>query len=964
MLLDRNIKIKNKKVKNILRGIMGVYEEPSKIMQAINKIDELEDEVSLKQALVYIRTNKLFNLNGLTRHFHKTFPSQLIDVIDFSTREVENIINQNCDELDNIIQLYSQSIHFAVKKDFDKSIEIIVEIIASSGVSIALLRVLYFIYNRAEYFENKSELLNKIDDIYRVICIDNIPDISKGIRQIIVDRAEYFPLCNKVTNSDLPRNIKHILKTFIAHVPLDDAHYLEVLNAHLSFSLFDAVLYAHSMNKLGYPTTKLNLPQNLELNLYELSKLPMDISFYENNKGEDYDLSYFREAYLLVELEDNFRYKTIHGSHYSPPVERERIKRPYETKQLTEYYKEIHSLNDLRCTSEKNQTINLIRYCAETSNFAENSAALTYYLSLVDGIISDEEEKTFIKLMSFTSDVAYTVEPEHLITIKNRAVDQDLRMISLCLLVASKQDTCDVTDHEFRKRLQELIKSQHNENIVEALAKYREISPSVTQYLVQTFDEAFLSRLFDLNGTTNTALATRADILEWYGKSYSEQSALDRAKNIRIDIQIHKHMQHINDARIYADPTRIIAWINDNYIHKMVLALDEIVKVEKPDLNINWSRMNNSITPEYELGNIVALCYHEFVSNNLYGVSSYLGRRIRHGTVKGNAVGGVKNILNHSDYESLKLDPVFMETWDNWIACYTQIFDDLVLRYFHIQKKGSTPDGLLSPLINTEYKFKVASALIEGLYDSFKNIDNVAEAPALIIESCWRLIAEDLMTVKKHLNKKKQQVLKFYIPDRKQLRNPKLVQRFVQELQVVVSGKFNLIDSWFNKPSYASPSAELSLLYKVAIEDVQSKSEDFFPDVVEDKSDLVIYGEQYFSIFDALEIIIKNIAEHGEKKGQLKFTSRLEINNESSELLITARSRFSKERPYESAKTIIEDKMALEVSSDAHLVDKGSGIKKLRSMQAGNQISQLSFAYPIIQGEHHLESSFSIKLSR
>ena len=305
-----------------------------------------------------------------------------------------------------------------------------------------------------------------------------------------------------------------------------------------------------------------------------------------------------------------------------------------------------------------------------------------------------------------------------------------------------------------------------------------------------------------------------------------------------------------------------------------------------------------------------------------------------------------------------------MATWDNWIACYTQIFDDLVLRYFHIQKKSSTPDGLLSPLINTEYKFKVASTLIESLYDSFKNIDNVAEAPALIIEFCWRLIAEDLIRVKKHLYQKKQQVLKFYIPDRNQLKNPKLVQRFVQELQTVVSGKFNLIDSWFNKPSYASPSAELSLLYKVAIEDVQSKSEDFYPDVVEDKSDLVIYGEQYFSIFDALEIIIKNIAEHGEKEGQLKFTSRLDVNDESSELLITTISRFSKELPYELAKKIIEEKMALKVSSDAHLVDKGSGIKKLRSMQAGNQISQLSFAYPILQGDRHLESSFSIKLSR
>lgn len=963
VILDKAFKIKNNKVKNILRGVMGVHDEPRAIMQAIRKIDNLKDEKSLKQSLVYIRTSNLFKFNGLTRHFNKTFPSRLIDLVDFSIGEVENIINKNSDELDKILQLYSQSIHFIVKKDFEKAIDTIVDIIAASGVSIALLRVLYFIYNRAEYFENKSDLLNKIDTIYKVICIDNIPDISKGIRKIIVDRADYFPICNKITNSDIPRNIKHILKTFIVHVPLDDAHYLEVLNAHLSFSLFDAVLYAHSMNKLGYPIKKLILPPQLELTLAELSELPMNISFYGNNAGENYDLSYFREAYLLVELDDNFRYKTIHGSHYSPPVERERIKRPYEKKLLKEYYKDLHSLNDLRISSEENQNINLIRYCAETSNFSENSAALTYYLSLVDGIISHEEEETFIKLMSFTSDVAYTVESEHLTTIKNRAVNQDLRMIALCLLVESTQNTCDLTEHEFRKRLQELIKTQHNENIVEALAKYRKISPSVTQYLVQTFDETFLSRLFDLNGTTNTALETRADILEWYGKAFSEQAALDRAKNIRIDIQIHKHIQHINDARIYADPTRVIAWINDNYIHKMVLALDEIVKVEKPNLNINWEKLNNAITPEYELGSIVALCYHEFVSNSLYGVSSYLGRRIRHGTVKGNAVSGVRNILNHSDYELLKLDPIFIDAWNSWIAGYKQVFEDLVLRYFHIQKKGSTPDGLLSPFINSDYKFKVANALIESLHESFKKIDNVSEAPVLIIEFCWRLIAEDLISVKRHLYKKKEQVSKFTILDRRQLKHPKLVQHFIQELQVVVGEKFKLIDSWFNKPSYASPSAELSLLYKVAIEDVQSKSDHFYPDIIEDKSDLVIYGEQYFSIFDALEIIIKNIAEHGDKNGQIKFTSKLEKNNNSSELLITTKSRFSKELSYESAKKIIEDKMASKVFSDANLVDKGSGIKKLRSMQAGNQISQLHFDYPVIEGEHHLEASFSIKLS-
>ena len=955
---NERIKINNSKARNILRGVMNVQDEPFSIIKTIEKIESLKDKKVLKQSLIYIRTSNLFCSNGLTRHFSKKFPIKLIDPMVFSENDISILIENNKIKLLELIELYCLAISFSLEENFKEAVKTINKIIENSGVSLSMLRVLYFIYNRAEYLEGYDDLLNEIDEIYDKIGINNLPDVSKGIKQIIVDRTDYFSICKKIENTDMQKSIKNILKTFISHIPIDDKNYLETLNSHLSFSLFDATVYAYTMNKIGYPSNNFNISSEINFLLDELSLKNMNVSFYKTEKEDGYDSSYFREAYLLIELEENLKYKTIHSAYYSLPNNRQRLKRRFESNLLDTYYKNINTLEDLRFNDEKKIDINFDTYNKKKSNLTENSAALSYYIDKVDGNLSHNEECIFIKLMSYTSDIAYIVDHEYFFTMKNRTKNPDFRMISLCLLLEAKNDECDLTEHEFRKRLQEVISSQHNGDIINALESFSKTSPSVAQYLVRTLDETFLSRLFNLNGTTNKALETRANILEWYGIKNSDKTAIERSKNIKIDIQIQKQMQHINDARIYADPARVIAWINDNYINKMVLALDEIIRLETPNFNYNWLKNNNSITHEAALSQMIAHCYHEFVSNGLYGVSSYLGRRIRHGTVKGNAVGGVKNILNQDTYEQLRSDPIFMNSWNEWIKNYTQIIDDLVIKYFHINQGGSTPDGFFSPSINTEFKAKTANTLVESIYNSFKKNDNASEAPAMIIDACWRLISVDLLTTKRHLYKQKEIILKFHINERENLKNSKLVHHFIKELQVLVGEKFKLIDSWFNKPSYASPSAELSMLYKVAIDEVQKKSINFEPEVIEDKSDLVIFGEVYYAIFDALEIMIKNVAEHGDKKGLLKFESKFE----DDELIITTISSFSKKSLFAEAKNSIELKMASTEISNANLVDNGSGIKKLKYMVEGNQIKKIFYEYIDENEIFYINASFSIGL--
>ncbi|MDY6889288.1 MAG: hypothetical protein SVV88_16870, partial [Pseudomonadota bacterium] len=400
-------KISNNKAKNILRGIMGVTEEPHTTLKAIKKIEGLNDELALKQCLTFIRTSNLFQNNGLTRHFSNTFPTRLIDHVDFTKFEIELLFEQNSLQLNEIIDKYADAIKCALSGDFEQAIQCISQMIELSGVSICLLRLLYFIYNRAEHLEGNSEVLDKVDIMLEKIQADNISDLSKGIKQIIVDRADYFPICNRVAVSKIPRNVKHILQTFISHIPLDDDNYVEILNSYLSFSLLDALAYSYSMNKVGYPVKKFILPTNCVNTLDELASVPMNLLFYEDTEGEGAnDLSYFREAFLLIELEDNLNYKTIQGAHYTTPANRNRIKRHFESNLIAEYYKDIDTLADLNVKCDQSSCINLGSYKAAKCSLAENSAALIYYLEKEDALLNELEEQQFVKLMSCTTDIA------------------------------------------------------------------------------------------------------------------------------------------------------------------------------------------------------------------------------------------------------------------------------------------------------------------------------------------------------------------------------------------------------------------------------------------------------------------------------------------------------------------------------------------------------------------------------
>lgn len=948
MTMDRQFKIPHPLAKNILRGVAGSLDNYFDIEKALIRIKKKTDEYNAKQALTILRTSPIYNQNVLTRHFNQKVPKKLVDIAEYSVKEITQLIDINNKELFNCLSVVLQIYKNIQTKKFPEAIASFVKLIECKGVSLVLYRLMMYLNNRLEYIPEHDTYSNLIDDILAKIQIENLRNINDGVRQIINDRADYFSICSKIKNANINDYSKRILLSFISHSPRDEEDFVKNLNAHLSYSLIDAVLYLNLTNRMEFSTENHALPTNIQSILDEIALIDVNLSYYNEDPEDGLDISFYREAYLLIEQNDCLKYKTAHAPFFNLPDSTFRIKTPYESRVIKDYFGDLKGISNIRHKGKGNYSINLSKFDIKSSSFFENTSAFDYLLNKLDGnlINNADDEAVFIKVMSKTRDIASICLPEHIETIKNKTTNLEVKLIALCLLTGSLGDDDDA-DFELRKVFQNLCEQNHDGDILETVKSFYKISPSITEYFLISFDEIFISRLFNIDVRPNQALYIRAELFDWYGEITGEKKYNDRAKNTRIDIQINKHRQHIDDSRIYAEPARVIQWITDNINNQLALQFDNIDKLKKPKLQLDWYNLTTSLNPENSIGIAIANSYNEFVNNKIYGINSYLGRRIRHGTAKGTGVEEVKALILKPEYKSLVCDPYFSEEWDKWLSTYISSFDELIDDYFHI-KSDKKQKGLLSPLIDNGDKCIIANSLINSLYKSYLEIDNVAQAPVLITDYCWRLIDGDLARARQHILKIKSSVSVFNIKEQNRLVNTRLAQNFSKEVNSLTEEKFTMVCSWFNKPSYATQSADISLLFKVVVEEIKSQNPRFSPKVQDKNARHKLTGGHYFVIYDALTVIIKNIAAHGDNTGTITLNYGVvqPVNkNEMKTLSIKITSESLSYKDFSSSKERILEKLVSSNISDANVIEGDSGIKKLKSMEFDKLIHNLDFEF-------------------
>jgi hypothetical protein len=933
------IQIESRKARNIMRGVIG-SEKSYRVVEALKKIRKSCGSGNGRKALEILRGNELYEKNTVSRYFSSFCLSGIPWVEDYNASEIIKCINAHGDKIEILLGLYKSLIDAIQVCDFEKALFICDDIVINEGVSCFFIRMLFLIKIRSEQVLKCKEVSKKIDAIYIKINITNFQYIYDVIWELSNENTDYFNICNKVNANKNENSECYIAKNFTDHVIREKHVFIKTLNSYFLFSLVDAFLFYANTRRYNVSYTKYfnAIDKELIKKFDAIRHVHASMALYPDKKEKCMDTRFFREAFLFIESESCFKYRTIHAALYNGREDKKEVRVSSESGNINKYYRDVKSLADI-CTETGNEYhVYFEKYNIRNCNFLENTNALMFYIEKYDADINGEEDR-FVKLMSHTMGVGYICPVHYLHKIKRNATTDELKLVVECLI--SIKDRSQISEHSLRRLIQDIVVTKYNSNLLDMLDYLSNVSFSVTEHLIQICDETFLSKMFRIVDKPNQAIIKRAEILEWFGEKTKEDDYIKRAKNLRIDIQINKEKGMIDDSRIYVDPLKFTQWVSDNVLNDITYILENAqTKINLQKVAFDWESVKTGITKAEQLGALIQKSYVEFCNNKLFGIASYLGRRIRHGTFKGTAINELKEVVNEKQYSVLVNDRAFHDKYENWLLSYESMIDDLKESYLHINSK-TKPKGLIKPDFKSKSKAKTAHVLIVDIVSSYLKHKSNEQIPVLILEYCWRIVEEDLVHIRKILMESKSKYAVFncdlgYLDKKKK----KVIQECCKDLNSVVTDKFRTIESWFSKPSFASPSADLDLLFTAVLSEVRGLFPGFKPTVVLSDGNYAITGGLYFVIYDALYILIYNAAKYGKYDGELEFNKQYDDANKRFEISLL--SEISETSTISECQKLIENALSSDFE-DAHIIEGKSGIKKLKRLENDGYISAVKY---------------------
>lgn len=946
--------LNDNKIKNILRGIIQ-ESESYKVKKALRKIQKQSTKTEYHKCIQIIRSNELFRHNPVTRNFIKVCPKSPLDGVSFSEDQIIEQINSEKAKLLEIIKLHIEVSKLIQKLDFMKALILTKELINVSGLSTYTIKNIYFIKLNS-YRVKDSETINiKADELLNEIAIGNVDYLNSAINELSNVNTDYFNIFSRVFHPDNDNDYNELVQQYLRPIPRTEELHRQYLNSNYTFSLYDAFLYLQNLHTAKYPTNNSKIDRELNEEYKRLSNIPIENTYLHVNEREVFDAVFFRLSFLLWENKNVFSYRVVHCSLYNKDDFKELNRTNVERYIIQSYFSNIRSISDINTKKSETKRLSLEKYNKSSSDYLETSNALIYLIEKnIDDVKANEE--IFVKLMSSTFDIGYTCPKSYLEELKRSAKTKEFKLVVICLIAI--KELKHTTEYELRDILQDIAISNFNGELIGILEHIYHISPSVTEHLINTCDETFLSQLYKLTDKPISAIQNRADILDWYGDKLDNPYYKDRAKNLRIDIQISKEKSTIDDSRIYVDPVKFTQWICDNILNDMTVMLDQIDDMNSNNIYIvSWEKTKTGVSIINQVSSLLIMCFEEFCNNNLFGIASYLGRRIRHGTFKGTAMKEVEDIRCKEKYIQLFQNSHFNEHFASWFDCYSKMIDTLKFENLQISS-DSKPDGLFIPSINTVSKTKLANKLLESIIKNYRENDSNVEIPYIITEFCWMLVEQDLSAIRKHLMESKSKYAIFRpVKNCSQYSiSHKLMSDFSAELNSIVTEKFHTISSWFRKPSIASPSANLSLLIKAVISEVKDRVNDFNPTVNFTQESFEISGGEYFIIYDALYILIVNAAIHGKKDGFLDF--QVYSMRDTSSIQISLCSEINSTDNISDVKRKINILLKEENTSHANIVEGDSGIHKLKVLLQEDSISNILYTFD----DNKVTASFNFKV--
>lgn len=719
---------------------------------------------------------------------------------------------------------------------------------------------------------------------------------------------------------------KSVMNVFNSNSYLNDIVKIPFLYRKYKYDKLEAERFLKVNFQSSFIDGLIFLKQNKEIynykNFYYLSKVINSLEesniciedlsdFYSNKYEDDVEDIFLKQSSAWYEVKGISDYRVLQDLFYDDPNSAY-LNLEIEGSKLSSEIELIVKKHDL--LSLLNSSISEI---TETSSFKKlmNKGAITrtsifnYIIALKKGDVYFSED-TLYWIMGNTRDLPGTVNYKLLRKLAKKTASLECKIIYFLLI--NKKSKSELDNHQLRKFLETTVIDRFDEDIVKFVDYQSTKSISVAYFTYATCTEDFIAKLTHITKDTVQITETRARLHTWMGEKNNDRAYIERARTLRIDHKINKIRNEIDDYRIYVDAQRFNEWISDEILLEFTSIL---INLEK-----------SGLTQYYDSPQLLFLIekvYKEFCNNNIYGISSYLGRRIRHGTFKGvmfhNVISSMESRFK-SDIERQRNKIA----WEEWKIKYEYLIDNIILSYLHVES-DKNPMGLIKPSIKSSEKQEIAKVCIQDLMNSFFIHGSQMQLNNFLIEYCWRLIANDLKNINSFLKNEQINVMDSTKPI-KVNNNYNFSSAFHSELQKIVREKFSIVFEWFKRPQSVAPKAEIGLLLKAVIGEVKETFGDLKYDEDQLVSEYELFGGAYHVIYDALFVIVFNAAKHGSSNKELEIS--LDYNEVNKKFII---SIFSYIKDGEKEKDVNK---SLELPKDAdisnaQLHEGRSGILKL-----------------------------------
>jgi hypothetical protein len=859
--------------------------------------------------------------------------SKLLTLLNFLVKNNSDILFKyfkNLKSLNNAI----------LQRDFVSADKLIGTIIEFSGYSHLILRKAVLISNSGK----ENQILKNTDRLLDLAGIGYNNSMVSSLMHCFQDTQDFLNLKRSIMGTadkgDWNRFTRDLLRIpFHPHVK-DEEELSSFIQSNLQSSLIDGLIAL----KVNIKLVDLKVFPYLYriIDVIESSSRTVNQIAGSYNNSDDSERLFYQQSGAWLENNDVVRYRLLQDNFFDSPsasyINNDKLTLGYIADWVT-----INSLDNL-CKSKIYTSHNFknLRKLEEIG-YITRSSVFNYIIYLTEGKTFISEEH-LISLMGVTSELERTINVEYIRTLA-QVLDSDISQLIFYLLIA-KRSKNELDSHKLRRLLQKLVLRDHDGDLTKFVSDMASVSIVISEYSYSVFTEDFLAQLSHVIKSSQEITETRAKLHQWMGKHTGESLYNDRARSILIDHQINLVKDEIDDNRIYVDTSRFVEWIHDEKLGELS-SLFLILEHYNGLSSINDS----------QLIEIINKCYFEFCSSKYFGIASYLGRRIRHGTFKGHLYSDIVSI--ETNYRFLTDDGKISSKWNKWKYEHEKRVDTIVQEKLHIQSKQKR-FGFLVPSINNQGKEELVKQCVKNILQEYEKGGNALAAPIIITDFCWRIAESDLKDMNSYLKSQKPLLIneavisEIHASFSHEYRD--IAKDFSRDLRRQLNDKLTSMYGWFKRPQSVSPKASLGLLYKAVVAEVQQTFREFTPKTDFDElSDIEVVGGAYHVIYDAFYVVVYNAAKHGKFDGDVTRKFGVLQKRGESAIQIKITSEIDDSVSEQDVNVRLNSGASADIEN-AQLHEVRSGISKLYNLQKYDNkfiISEIICRNRIVEIEFH-----------